>query len=42
MSNILKYVAMAALVGNEQANAVFLKSEVKGFYDGAKFEVNMI
>ena len=41
MSKILKYVALAALVGNEETNAVLLKSKVKGYYDGSKFEVNL-
>ena len=41
MSKILKYVALAALVGNEEVNAVLLKTKVKGLYDGSKFEVNL-
>ena len=41
MSKILKYVALAALVGNEETNAVLLRSQAKGFYDGSKFEVNL-
>ena len=40
MSKVLKYVALAALVGQESVNAVNLKTQAKGIYDGSKFEVN--
>ena len=38
---MLKYVALVALVGQESVNAVNLKSQAKGIYDGTKFEVNL-
>ena len=42
MSNILKNVALAALLGSQESvDAVNLKTQVKGIYDGSKFEVNL-
>lgn len=41
MNKILKYVALAAFLGQDSVNAVNLKTQAKGIYDGTKFEVNL-
>merc|ERR1712032_260426 len=42
MSKVLKCIAIAALVGHPQVNAVYLKSEMNMKNDSSVFEVNLM